>query len=80
MATRNSAKIIGSIGVALAVGAATSQASDRPAPSSQAAQLAADNEASQAALLRGDVDTFIAKIGGLTRDFVLMSPMGAILQ
>lgn len=65
--------ILAPLGLALGAGAA---ALAMASPSGQAARLIADNEASQAALLRGDVATFLAEIGGLAADFVLMAPMG----
>ena len=71
-------KIVAPIGLALGAGAALAAApsSHQQPLSRQAARLIADNESSQAALLRGDVATFLDKMGGFTPDFVLMSPMG----
>jgi ketosteroid isomerase-like protein len=74
LAIANSTKLVGTIGLALAAGAAA--ASDHAVLPTEVARLAADNEASQDALMRGDIATFLAKIGGLSPDFVLMSPMG----
>ena len=70
-------KIVAPIGLTPGAGAALAAAPALQSPlSPQAARLIADNESSQAALLRGDVPTFLARIGGMTPDFVLMSPMG----
>lgn len=38
--------------------------------------LVADYAAANAALMKGDTPTWLARIGGLTPDFILMSPFG----
>lgn len=71
-------KIAAPIGLALGAGAALGAAPplQHRQYSPDVARLIADNESSQAALLRGDVPAFLDKIGGMAPDFVLMSPMG----
>ena len=75
-ATKPRSNIAGPIALAMAAGAAVAVANPTQPHATNIARLAADNEASQAALLRGDVPTFLARMGGFTSDFLLMSPMG----
>ena len=78
MRTPGPSRIAAPIGLALGAGAAlaATPSMQHQQWSRQAADLVARNEASQAALLRGDVPAFLLGIGGLSADFVLMSPMG----
>ena len=79
MIARNRRSILAGLGgVAATLAASTRGAAVVPNTVSAAEldQIIAANEASQAALLRGDVSTFIAKIGGLSPDFLLMAPVG----
>ncbi len=72
-------KFAAPIGLALGAGAAALGAApgtQHGQYSPEVARLIAANESSQAALLRGDVPTFLGRIGGMAPDFVLMSPMG----
>ena len=81
MITRNRRSILAGLGGAAAslaassVGAAATAVTNTVS-AAELEQIIADNEASQAALLRGDVSTFIARIGGLSPDFLLMAPGG----
>lgn len=71
---------MGLLRAALAAGAAGMTVSGiaalRDADNPQAARLAASYAAANAALMKGDAQAYMAGVGGLTGDFVLMSPFG----
>jgi ketosteroid isomerase-like protein len=70
----------GTLRAALAAGAAgmavagAAEVAEMPSP--QVRELVASYEAANAALMKGDAETFMRQIGGMTPDFVLMSPFG----
>jgi ketosteroid isomerase-like protein len=73
---RIAALIAATSATALSLTAVALAATTGLAPAQAAARLTADYAAANAALMKGDAVTWEEKVGGLSPDFVLMSPFG----
>ena len=75
--SKSSRKLLGLALAASATGIPTVAIANLPqVPQDEAQRVATNYAAGIAALMQGDASTYLARIGGLTDDFLLMSPFG----